>query len=114
MKRLLILLCLFTVVSCEIRNKFLTPTTGSLGVPKQPIEVVVVDDNKTAENAEGLPERIAGHKVTYSADHKTDTLPHESDDPGTTFNWYYLILVGILGIVALLVYRLKRQSMTKG
>ena len=114
MKRLLILLCVATLTSCGIKNKFLNPSTSGLGVPRQPSEVVVVDDNKTAENVEGLPERIAGHKVTYSDDTTTDTTPEPSPDATeTSFNWYYLLLIGIAVGIVFLVYRLKKQSMIK-
>tara|TARA_A100001037_G_scaffold300061_1_gene326863 strand:- start:8972 stop:9322 length:351 start_codon:yes stop_codon:yes gene_type:complete len=113
MKKLLILLCLATLVSCGIKDKFLNSSTGGLGVPKQPSEVVVLDDNGTTQNSDGLPTEIAGHKVTYSDMNTTtdDASEASPDEVETSFNWYYLILVGILLIVAFLVYRLKKQNM---
>ncbi len=111
MKRLLILLCLPTLFACGPANKFLNSGTDGLGVPKQRSEVVFVEESNTS----GLPETIAGHKVTYSNDTTESTTPNEASpkETETSFNWYYLILVGILVIVAFLVYRLKRQSMSK-
>lgn len=113
MKKLLILLCLSTVVSCGIKDKFLNSSTGGLGVPKQPSEVVVFDDNGTTQNSDGLPTEIDGHKVTYSDTNTTTDIASEAspDEVETSSNWYYMILVGILLIVAFLVYRLKKQNM---
>ena len=105
MKHLLIILCMATLVSCGIKNKFLNSPSGTLGVPKQPTE-----DTSTTE-------------LIFTTDAtQSETPPNQSDTNATNqldqeetsfFNWYYTLPFIGLGILAFLVYRLKRQSMIK-
>ena len=102
MKRLLILLCLSTLVSCGIKNKFLNSSGGTLGVPKQPTEVtsapeLIFVDSTQPETQLNQPE--------------VDTLETTDKSEESFFKWYYAIPFVGLGILVFLVYRLKKLNM---
>jgi len=102
MKHLLILLCMTTLVSCGIKNKFLNSSSGTLGVPKQPTE-----ENSTTE-------------LIFVDVVQPETQPKQSDvvvtnqdgqEEESFFKWYYAVPFVGLGILAFLVYRLKQQNL---
>jgi len=104
MKHLLILLCMTTLVSCGIKNKFLNSSSGTLGVPKQPTE-----ENSTPELI--FVETTQPETPTTQPDQTPVKTSNQSEE--SFFNWYYTIPFVGLGILAFLVYRLKKQSMIK-
>ena len=102
MKHLLILLCMSTLVSCGIKNKFLNSSSGTLGVPKQPTEEnstteLIVEEHNQVESISTQ----STEDVTYTSD--------PVDEP--FFKWYYAVPFVGLAILALLVYRLKQQNL---
>ena len=104
MKHLLILLCMSTLVSCGIKNKFLNSSSGTLGVPKQPTE-----ENSTTELISTEPEKQPESPPTQS---ETATKAVEMDQSTESFfNWYYTLPFVGLAILAFLVYRLKQQNL---
>lgn len=104
MKRLLILLCLSTLTSCGIKNKFLNSSSGTLGVPKQ-----YVGENSTTELISTEPEKQPESPPTQS---ETATKAMETDQSTESFfNWYYTLPFVGLAILAFLVYRLKQQNL---
>jgi hypothetical protein len=103
MKHLLILLCMSTLVSCGIKNKFLNSSSGTLGVPKQPTE-----ENSTTE------------LIFITEDTESKTSPSQPDEvvanpvdevKESFFKWYYAVPFVGLAILAFLVYRLKQQNL---
>ena len=106
MKKLMIMLgALLAITSCNLTNKFLTTTDGQLGIPKQPSVNIQEGNTTTVENP-----HVDGAEQTDTSETVTLT-PDETDvDDGNPF-WYYLIPFGGLGIIALLVYRLKQQNL---
>ena len=105
MKRLIILLCVFAITSCNIKNKFLNSGEHPLGVPRAPELIATFEDNTTV----GITQSEITEVETTELKKPTSVL---KESP-STFNWYYLILIGGLGIIACLVYRLKKQNMVK-
>ncbi len=104
MKKLMIMLgVLLVVTSCNLKNKFSTTEDGQLGIPKQP-SVGVGEDNATTISFPH-PEDVVEIGVAETA-----TAEETDVDRGNPF-WYYLIPFGGLGIIAFLVYRLKKQNM---
>ena len=104
MKKLMIMLgVLLVVTSCNLKNKFSTAADGQLGIPKQP-SVDAGEDNATTINF-SHPEDVVEIDVTETA-----TTEETDVDDGNPL-WYYLIPFGGLGIIAFLVYRLKKQNM---
>ena len=104
MKHLLILLLMSTLVSCGIKDLYLNSTSGSLGIPKQPIlpteetTIIAQPSNQTSQTQDS-------EKINV-----TDTFATEkSEEP--MFKWYYIIPFIGLAILAFLVYRLKQQNM---
>jgi len=102
MKRLLILLCLSTLVSCGIKNKFLNSSSGTLGVPKQPTEVTSAPELIFADSTQ--PE-------TQLNQPEVDTLETTDKSEESFFKWYYAVPFVALAILAFLVYRLKQQNL---
>ena len=102
MKHLLILLCVTTLVSCGIKNKYLNSSNGSLGIPKQPTE-----ENSTTELI------VAEHNQVESiSTQSTEDVIDTSDTVYEPFfKWYYAVPFVGLAILALLVYRLKQQNL---
>lgn len=103
MKHLLILLCMSTLVSCGIKNKFLNSSSGTLGVPKQPTE-----ENSTTELT-----FVVNDTQSESQPSQSEVVGVEQDDSDTesVFKWYYAIPFVGLAILAFLVYRLKQQNL---
>ena len=102
MKRLLILLCLSTLVSCGIKNKFLNSSSGTLGVPKQPTEVtsapeLIFVDSTQPETQPKQPDEVVANPVDQVEE--------------SFFKWYYVVPFVGLAILAFLVYRLKQQNL---
>lgn len=102
MKHLLILLCMSTLVSCGIKNKFLNSSSGTLGVPKQPTE-----ENSTTELIVAEQNQVESISTQSNED-----VTNTSDSVGESFfKWYYAVPFVGLGILAFLVYRLKQQNL---
>jgi len=104
MKHLLILLCMSTLVSCGIKNKFLNSSNGTLGVPKQPTE-----ENSTAELI--FVETTQSETPPIQPESATKETSDQSEE--SFLKWYYAIPFVGLGILAFLVYRLKKLNMVK-
>ena len=96
---------LLVITSCNLTNKFLTTTTsnGQLGIPKQP-SVDIQEGNTTAVENSHVDGTVETDTTELTTTSKTDA------DDGNPL-WYYLIPFGGLGIIALLVYRLKQQNL---
>jgi len=105
MKHLLILLCITTLVSCGIKNKFLNSSSGKLGVPKQPTVVTAPVVTHT-----DVPPATQSTQSTQSSLDKTESTPTEAPDESFV-NWYYVLPFVGLAILGLLVYRLKQQNL---
>jgi hypothetical protein len=102
MKHLLILLCITTLVSCGIKNKFLNSSSGTFGVPKQPTEVTnpVVANMDVSQTTQ----------TTQSSLDKNESTPTNTSNESFV-NWYYVLPCVGLAILGLLVYRLKQQNL---
>ena len=104
MKRLLILLCLTTVVSCGIKNKFLNSSSDELGVPKQQFE----------ERVTSTPVQQEPNLTQNEPSEPTEDVKGTSDQvDDSTLTWYYALPFVGLGILVFLVYRLKKLNMVK-
>ena len=105
MKRLLILLCMSTLVSCGIKNKFLNSSSGTLGVPKQPTE-----ENATTELV--FVESTQHESKNEQSEVDTTLTTETTNQPDESFfKWYYAVPFVGLAILAFLVYRLKQQNL---
>jgi len=86
--------------SCGVKDKILKwNNSGELGVPKQSIEHTDLVSNDTAKETSNIPtENVI--ETTYT------------EEPNDKTNYYfYLIPFVTLGILAFLVFRLKKQNM---
>ena len=103
MKHLLILVCVFTLVSCGIKNKIWNTTNGKLGVSKQPTQQL------SSVNIENTTSAKVHQKTLQSQPLVLDKpLPWKKlSEP----KWYYAIPFLGLIVLALLVYRLKKQNL---
>ena len=104
MKRLLILLCLSTLTSCGIKNKFLNSTSGTLGVPKQPTEERSITESGVTSTTE-----VIQQTTQSQPDPTASEVTTESEESFS--KWYYAIPFVGLAILAFLVYRLKQQNL---
>jgi len=104
MKHLLILLCITTLTSCGIKNKFLNSTSGTLGVPKQPTQ------NTTPSVVNPV---VQQPHSSISVDKTTSPISPTFNDTSDEFfvNWYYVLPFVGLVILGFLVYRLKQQNL---
>jgi hypothetical protein len=101
MKHLLILLCITTLTSCGIKNKFLNSTSGTLGVPKQP-----------TQNTTPIVVNPVVQQPHSSISVDKTTSPTSDDTSDESFvNWYYVLPLVSLVILGFLVYRLKQQNL---
>ena len=100
MKHLLILLCMSTLVSCGIKDKYFNSTGGTLGVPKQPVPHTTpqVITQPSTQNSQ-----------THIVDDSDATATSATEE--STLKWYYsLPFIGLV-ILVFLVYRLKKQNL---
>ena len=103
MKHLLILVCLSTLVSCGIKNKIWNPTIGKLGVSKQHTQQISFD------NAESTTLAKVDQQTQQS---KPLVLNKPSPQKKMSeLKWYYAFPFLALIVLALLVYRLKKQNL---
>ena len=91
-----------TLVSCGIKDTLLNSTSGTLGVPKQPME-----ENSTTELI-SVESTHTGTPPTQSVVATTDEVDQSTE---SFFNWYYALPFVGLAILAFLVYRLKQQNL---
>lgn len=103
MKHLSVLLCVFTLASCGIKNKIWDTTSGKLGVSKQPIQQSssINSTTKAVEKVQQLTSQSQQIIVNKSTPRKKSS----------ELKWYYSIPFVGLVILALLVYRLKQQNL---
>lgn len=89
--------------SCGVKNKILKwNNSGELGIPKQNIE----NNDLVSDNSEKETSDIPTANVIET------TYTEESNNVADETNYYfYLIPFVILGILTLLVFRLKKQNM---
>ena len=99
----IILVTALLLSSCGVKDKILKwNNSGELGVPKQSVEHTdLVSDNSEKETSDIPTANVI--ETTYT---------EESNNVVDETNYYfYLIPFVILGILALLVFRLKKQNM---
>ena len=87
-----------TLVSCGIKDKYFNSTSGTLGVPKQPIPQTQVIIQPSTQN----PQPRDSEELDV-----VDTPTTEK----STIKWYYAVPFVGLAIIAFLVYRLKQQNL---
>ena len=106
MKHLLILLCMSTLVSCGIKNKFLNSSSGSLGVTKQPTQntASIVDDPVVVQPIQSSTSDTKTKPII-----RTESQTNASNE--SFVNWYYVLPFVGLVILGFLVYRLKQQNL---
>ena len=85
------------VSSCKIGHE--------IALSEKPIteEIVLTETNQEENNtSEELPERIAGHKVTYSDTNKTEATTEQpaTIETNKPINW---LLIALLGLPPLLI-----------
>lgn len=99
----IILVTTLLLSSCGVKNKiFKWNNSGELGVPKQTIERTDFLLNDTEKETSNIPTTTV-IETTYT---------EQSTDVDDKTNYYfYLIPFVILGILAMLVFRLKKQNM---
>ena len=111
MKHLLILLCITTLTSCGIKNKFLNSSSGTLGVPKQPTVVTHTDVPPATQSIQSSLDKTESTPIeVQSSLDKTESTPIEAPDESFV-NWYYVLPFVGLVVLGLLVYRLKQQNL---
>ena len=103
MKHLLILLCVFTLASCGIKNRIWNLTSDRLGVPKQSTQ------QSYSHNATAI-------QVAKVHQHTAQTQPIIVDKPllqkkSFELKWYYILPFVGLVVLAILVYLLKQQNL---
>ena len=99
----IILVTTLLLSSCGVKDKIIKwNNSGELGVPKQNIESTDLVSNDSEKETSNIPtENVI--ETTYT---------EESNDVDDETNYYfYLIPFVILGILAFLVFRLKKQNM---
>ena len=103
MKHFLILICVFTLASCGIKNKIWNSTSEKLGVSKQQtqqpslVNATVTKVAKVQQNTSQIQPIIVDK--------------HLPQKKSFELKWYYTLPFVGLVIIALLVYRLKQQNM---
>ncbi len=105
MKHLLILLCMSTLVSCGIKDKYFSSSSGTLGVPKQPTPQPPSQTQVITQPSTQTPQT----QNVKESDVVDAPTPEESKE--STFKWYYAVPFAGLAIIAFLVYRLKQQNL---
>lgn len=103
MKNLLILLCVFTFASCGIKNKIWNSSGGKLGVPKQPTHQISSDDSTNTPVTKVNLSSVQSQPPVLNK----PSLQTKSSD----LKWYYALPFLGVGILALLVYRIKQQNL---
>jgi len=98
----IILATVLLLSSCGVKDKILKwNNSGELGVPKQNIEITdLVSDSETKTSNISTTNVI---ETTYTEE--------SNEVDGETDYYLYLIPFVILGILAFLVFRLKKQNM---
>ena len=111
MKHLIILLCMSTLVSCGIKDKYFNSTGGTLGVPKQPTtQTPVITQSTTQTPVVTQPTEQNSQTQDVKESHAADT-PTSNESEESTIKWYYAVPFVGLAIIAFLVYRLKQQNL---
>ena len=103
MKHFSILICVFTLASCGIKNKIWNSTSDRLGVSKQPIQQPSLVNATTTKVAK------VQQKTSQSQSIIVDK--HLPQKKSSGLKWYYALPFVGLTILALLVYRLKQQNL---
>ena len=105
MKNLLILLCVFILASCGIKNKIWNSEGGKLGVSKQPTHQI------SSVNSINKPVAKVHQKTLQSQPLVLDKPKPSSQKRLSELKWYYALPFLGVGILAFLVYRLKQKNM---
>ena len=99
----IILVTTLLLSSCGVKDKILKwNNSGELGVPKQNIERTDLVSNDPQKETSNIPTATV-IETTYTEE-ATDVVDENN-------NYLYFIPFVILGILAFLVFRLKKQSM---
>ena len=99
----IILVTTLLLSSCGVKDKILKwNNSGELGVPKQNIERADLVSNDPEKETSNIP--TANVIETTYTEEATDVVDENN-------NYLYFIPFVILGILAFLVFRLKKQSM---
>ena len=99
----IILASVLLLSSCGVKDKILKwNNSGELGVPKQNNESTDLVSNDS---------EIKTSNVSTTNVIETTYTEEYNDDGGETNYYFYLIPFVILGILAFLVFRLKKQNM---
>ena len=99
----IILVTTLLLSSCGVKDKILKwNNSGQLGVPMQNIESIGLVSNDSKTESSNAPTTNVVKKV-YTEE--------SNNDADKTYYYFYAIPFVVLGIVAFLVFRLKKQNM---